>query len=254
VKVAVAQDPDSEAKRVAREAKKERKRAKRDLKKQKKAKANPQSSPEGMTAAQEEEEEEEEDLDPITRDRIQDSFRFTLTRPNGTKAAFDAVALADYMLASGDFSDPLTRIALSEADLNRLDQVVKGTGVSERASVLGASRDKRRYKEAKSDWDAIIGLERLIGEQVCSMLELIEAVNAEDLDPEDAEEQLVGEILPEFQHNYNLLARNDSSFADQCLSQYATFLSGPPNRATGNRAGFRNFVLNMVRVVHRQHT
>eukprot|EP01031_Cornospumella_fuschlensis_P037181 gene37181-45127_t len=48
---------------------------------------------------------------------------FIFTRPNGTKVQFNVDTLVDYLVSTGDFTDPETRIPFQEADLKRIDEL-----------------------------------------------------------------------------------------------------------------------------------
>jgi hypothetical protein len=63
-------------------------------------------------------------LDPImlTPLRKKDTFKFV--RPNGSCVVFNIDTLVDYILSTGDFSDPETRIAFSDEDLETIDKLV----------------------------------------------------------------------------------------------------------------------------------
>ncbi|GBG30119.1 Hypothetical Protein FCC1311_063392 [Hondaea fermentalgiana] len=168
-----------------------------------------------------------------------------------------SISLAAYIVASGDFTDPLTRIPLSMQDLERLDATVKAlnekktskkTSNTQRASVVEAFKATSHYKSARCQRDALLGLERYLGEQVAEVLATIEEVNDGELEPNEAEQVILTEILPSFQHNFEILARADALLARQSLSQYLSFVRGPPNRATRNRCGFRDFILAVLQV------
>jgi hypothetical protein len=196
---------------------------------------------------------EGEELDPITMDRIPSATRFTFVRPNGSSAAFNALALIDYMLASGDFSDPLSRVPFSAQDLQRLDDIAaqhcgSSSSSSRRESVVAASCNVTKFRADKSHWDGMLGLERYLGEQVCAMMALIESVNIGVASAEEAEAQLLSEIVPTFTHNFELLAGASPVFAKQSLTHFASFLRGPPNRETRNRDGFAAYVIALLRM------
>jgi hypothetical protein len=205
---------------------------------------------------------EAEEVDPITMDRIPSATRFTFVRPNGSRASFDALALVDYMLASGDFSDPLSRVPFSAQDLQRLDDIAaqhcgsstsstsssSSSAAARRESVVAASCNVTKFKADKSHWDGLLGLERYLGEQVCAMMALIESVNSGEASAEEAEAQLLSEIVPTFTHNFELLAGLSPSFAKQSLAHFASFLRGPPNRETRNRDGFATYVIALLRM------
>jgi hypothetical protein len=118
----------------------------------------------------------------------------------------------------------------------------------ERESVLHASKNRVRYTSVKTDWDAMVGLERYLGEQVNEMLKLIESVNSREVPLEVAEEVLLGVLWPTFQPNFELMKSKTPQFAEQCMKQYRTFLLGPPNCRTQNYLEFRDYVLNLLQM------
>lgn len=58
-------------------------------------------------------------LSPLTK------HTFKFVRSNGTCVLFNVESLVDYILATGDFSDPETRISFSDADLKQIDRIVR---------------------------------------------------------------------------------------------------------------------------------
>lgn len=50
--------------------------------------------------------------------------QFVFVRPNGTKVQYNVESLVDYILSTGDFSEPETRLPFSDQDLKRIDQLV----------------------------------------------------------------------------------------------------------------------------------
>ena len=182
-----------------------------------------------------------EEIDPITRAPL-GKHVFEFYRPNGSKVRYDARTLAEYILSTGDFLEPVSRVRFSEKDLQRLDYTVKCAGFK-LASVCEAFQHPERYDEKAIARNALLGLERCIGEIVHEMLSLIDAVNAMNADPESAESNLVGNMFPVFSHYLDLLKGMDASYANQCLEQYITFVNGPPNKPTSNFMGFREHVI-----------
>lgn len=51
-------------------------------------------------------------------------YVFTFERPNGSVCRFNIDSLVDYLLATGDFHDPETRIPFTEDDLKSIDDLV----------------------------------------------------------------------------------------------------------------------------------
>jgi hypothetical protein len=69
-------------------------------------------------------------IDPIMLIPIGNKKCFKFVRPNGTVIRFNIESLVDYLLSSGDFSDPETRIQFTEADLREIDAIVSYRSVS----------------------------------------------------------------------------------------------------------------------------
>lgn len=62
--------------------------------------------------------------DPIMFAPIEKKNVFHFVRPNGTVVRFNIASLVDYLLASGDFTDPETRIPFSDENLAEIDEIV----------------------------------------------------------------------------------------------------------------------------------
>jgi hypothetical protein len=63
-------------------------------------------------------------IDPIMLVPIGKNKCFKFVRPNGTVIRFNIESLVDYLLSSGDFHDPETRLPFSDNDLNEIDAIV----------------------------------------------------------------------------------------------------------------------------------
>jgi hypothetical protein len=64
-----------------------------------------------------------DDLDPIMRTPLGKNV-FTYVRPNGSFTRFNVDTLIDYMLETGDFTDPSSRLSFSDDDLKMIDDLV----------------------------------------------------------------------------------------------------------------------------------
>ena len=64
-----------------------------------------------------------DNMDPIMRTPLGKNV-FTFVRPNGSFARFNVESLVDYMLETGDFTDPASRLSFSDDDLKMIDQLV----------------------------------------------------------------------------------------------------------------------------------
>lgn len=98
---------------------------------------------------------QEEELDPIMFQPLQHPC-FTFTRPNGTKISYNVYSLIDYILSTGDFREPGSRIPFSEEDLCSLDQLAKKLGLH-KPSVVDAKRMPQLFKQEEQQRDALVG-------------------------------------------------------------------------------------------------
>lgn len=106
-------------------------------------------------------------------------------RSNGNVVAFNAETLADYILSTGDFTDPETRVSFAESDLKEVDEILKKAGV-QKQSLLEAKRNTNFFADFKFRRDALLGLERCAGEVVTEILTIIETC-----DPDEAQMRLI---------------------------------------------------------------
>lgn len=111
-------------------------------------------------------------VDPIMLTELPPgALTFEFKRPNGTGVVYHLDSLIDYFLATGDFTEPETRLEFSDADLKSIDQLAAAAQLG-KSSVLAAKLDPTRFNDAKLDRDAIVGLERCAGELVADMLKV----------------------------------------------------------------------------------
>ncbi|CAK4184983.1 unnamed protein product [Aphanomyces euteiches] len=167
------------------------------------------------------------------------TFRFV--RPNGTVVLYNVDTLVQYILATGDFSEPETRLAFSEDILKEIDSTAKAAGFK-CGSVLEAFQQKAKFDQMKIKRDGLLGLERCAGEVVTEMLHIIE-----DEDSEEGEMRLVMEVFPSFADLFGQLKSNDPEYASQCHKHYIEYLHGPPNRPTVDESGLFEVVLEFMK-------
>ena len=147
------------------------------------------------------------------------------SRPNGKAIQYNVKSLASYMLISGNFCEPETRIEFSDDDLKRIDEMASKYKLG---SVLKAKSSPQRFMDQQFQRDALLGLERCCGELVVEMLQVIE----EETDAEEGEMRLLMSIFPLFSDLFRQIHAEDREYAAQCLEHFTTFLNGPPNRPT----------------------
>lgn len=180
-------------------------------------------------------------LDPIMFTPIGKSKTFIFTRPNGTQVQFLVGSLVDYLLASGDFSDPETRIPFSDKDLIQIDELA-GRMRLDKPSVLAARHDSKKYADAKFRRDALLGLERCAGEVIAEMLDAIE-----NFEPEDAQVDLLTIQFPCFADYFRQLRAADAEYASKCIAHWRLFVAGPPNRPNQDDFGLIRLVLQFIK-------
>ena len=198
--------------------------------------------------------------------------RFKFVRPNGSATYFNVGSLARYMLATGDFSEPETRLPFRDDDLRRIDRAASRAGLG-LASVFDAKRHgAARFKDLAFRRDALLGLERCAGEVISEMLALVDEQAArvrraqarergegsdgegghgggggwDDDDgpnPEQAQLALVLQLFPQLSNFLGQMRQADAKYAASCVQQYLSFVRGPPNRPTSNVFGLRDSIL-----------
>lgn len=171
-----------------------------------------------------------EQRDPITFDKL-GRHQYHWKRPNGTVVRFNIKSLVKYMLITGDFVDPESRIDFTAQDLQRIDVAAKEAGF-ELESVVAAKRNCNKFAEQKFRQDALTGLERIAGEMVVQMFDLVES---EKKDAAKAQMQLLTDVFPNFKDMCDQMKSADLEFATQSISQFKDFLAGPPNRPTKDK-------------------
>lgn len=186
-------------------------------------------------------------IDPIMMVPIGKKNCFKFVRPNGTVVRFNIESLVDYLLSSGDFNDPETRIPFSDADLTEIDAIAKKSGLN-KASVLAAKNDVNAYSEAKFRRDALLALERCAGEVVADILQIVE-----NYDPDDAQVQLVMREFPAFLDYFRQIKEADPAYASKCNAHWRLFMKGPPNRPNRDECGLINVVCHFLKSCDQGH-
>jgi hypothetical protein len=65
------------------------------------------------------------EIDPIMLCKITKKKKFEFKKPNGTTSYFNVDSLIDYMISSGEFIDPQTRLPFNDDDLEAIDAKVR---------------------------------------------------------------------------------------------------------------------------------
>jgi hypothetical protein len=165
------------------------------------------------------------DLDPIMMVPLT-SHIFKYMRPNGDSVCYNVDSLVDYMLLTGDFADPQTRIPFTNQELNEIDAIAANANLG-KPSLIQARSNLAQLNDIKFRRDALTGLERCAGEVVADILMILETY-----DMEEAQMRLVLREFPLFADYYRQLKAADPEFAHQCLACWREYIKGPPNCPT----------------------
>jgi len=187
--------------------------------------------------------EDEVPLDPIMLCPLpQDKRRhFAFYRPNGLRVVYDCTTLADYMLTSGTFLEPETRLKFSDGDLKRLGEMNR-TCTTGRASAYEASKDKKRWDKQSLIREAVVGLDLCMGRVFARIMRLVERGES----TMSVQLQLLLDLLPTFADFYAQIAQIDLECAKTCVRMHLEFLRGPPNKPTEDPAGIIDNVANYM--------
>ncbi|TMW60297.1 hypothetical protein Poli38472_000339 [Pythium oligandrum] len=178
-------------------------------------------------------------LDPIMLTEL-GPHTFEFVRSNGSIVVYNVDSLVQYILATGDFSEPETRIPFSDDDLRRIDAEAKRAKLDER-SVLEAKHNKHLFDEQKVKRDGLLGLERCAGEFITQMLEVVE-----NDDPEEGEMQLIMTLFPSFSSIFEQIRSADKEYAKHSMNHFKAYLRGPKNRPTVDNSGLLSVILGFL--------
>eukprot|EP00604_Paraphysomonas_vestita_P000853 CAMPEP_0174818174 /NCGR_PEP_ID=MMETSP1107-20130205/805_1 /TAXON_ID=36770 /ORGANISM="Paraphysomonas vestita, Strain GFlagA" /LENGTH=261 /DNA_ID=CAMNT_0016029671 /DNA_START=520 /DNA_END=1305 /DNA_ORIENTATION=+ len=146
------------------------------------------------------------------------------------------------MLATGDFTDPASRLPFSDEDLQMIDAIALKAKLSKQSVVNAKKNNIQLYADKKFKRDALQGLERCAGEVVSEMLALVE-----DSDPEEAQMKLLMTEFPAFADLFNQIKYADPQFATQCNRSWLLYLKGPPNHPTKDPYGLLKIILHFLK-------
>lgn len=174
--------------------------------------------------------------DPITLEPVEPPV-FEFTRPGGTHQVFGVQPLVSYLLACGNFVDPTSRVPFTEDDLAQLDHLAADAGLGLPSLVEAKKCRGDDYKAERELRDQITGIERLMGNEVGRMVEMLDQI-----DPANApqfSEELLTTVLPQFGNNIANLAYLDAFACTSNLDGIVAFLRGPADRPNRNPYCFR---------------
>jgi hypothetical protein len=179
--------------------------------------------------------------DPITLEPIGEC-QFIFVRPNGSAIRYNVGSLIDYIIASGDITEPESRIPFSYDDLLRMDSEARKHGLCKLSVVDAASANNAdRYAEMQSNRDLVTGLDSCAGEVVSQILLMVESPSSTS-----NQTRLLSELFPQLYDWIRQLVRADPAAAVQCRNQYKILIEGPPNRPTQDKSGLKSVVLRFL--------
>uniref|UniRef100_K3WA07 Uncharacterized protein n=1 Tax=Globisporangium ultimum (strain ATCC 200006 / CBS 805.95 / DAOM BR144) TaxID=431595 RepID=K3WA07_GLOUD len=178
-------------------------------------------------------------LDPIMMTEL-GPHTFEFERTNGSIVVYNVDTLVQYILATGDFTEPQTRIPFSEENLRRIDYEAKVAKLNLK-SVWEAKNNKHKFEEQKVKRDGILGLERCAGEYVTKMLDVVESD-----DSEEGEMMLIMSLFPSFSDIFEQIRASDKEYAKHCMNHFKAYLQGPKNRPTEDNSGLLPVILGFL--------
>ena len=172
--------------------------------------------------------------------------RFAYTRPNGLVVEYACESLVDYLLCSGQFREPETRLPFSDGDLRRLDKQAKTLGLH-KESVLRA-KYCRDWSEKTFRTTALQGLDRVIGEIFSHVLTVVDSSSEEEGggDPSDDVQLDLLSQLQTVADYYMQMRGVDRRYAEMCLDMHVTYLRGPKNRPTRDPFGLLKMCCDFI--------
>ncbi len=138
--------------------------------------------------------------DPITLEDL-GQHQYVFVRPGGSTQAYNLESLVDYILSTGTFLEPVSRIAFSHDELVRLDESAARAGLV-RASLVEAKKDIATYVSQKQAQNLSFGIDRMVGDIVVKMMAVVESP-----DSEDGQMELVVNLFPEFEMFFQQVQR-----------------------------------------------
>lgn len=95
-------------------------------------------------------------IDPIMLEPVKKNAFFFI-RPNGTVVAFNIDSLVDYLLFTGEFNDPETRIPFSDKDLMKIDTLAESFGLKRKSVYQAKLNAAQLYADLHFRRDALLG-------------------------------------------------------------------------------------------------
>jgi len=177
-------------------------------------------------------------LDPITLEELGD-LKHTFVTPSGTCIHYNLESFVNYVNATRDFSDPVTRYPLELEDLKRIDQRVEDAGLI-LPSLVELFQNKSEYFLSKNNHsNELRSMEACLGELINDMMKTIEKRRTHS---DDLEYRLLI-IFSEFESPFQDYKAKNLEAAYQSLTSWIIFLKGPPKKPTRDHSGALNQII-----------
>eukprot|EP00638_Chattonella_subsalsa_P010108 CAMPEP_0117755672 /NCGR_PEP_ID=MMETSP0947-20121206/13587_1 /TAXON_ID=44440 /ORGANISM="Chattonella subsalsa, Strain CCMP2191" /LENGTH=140 /DNA_ID=CAMNT_0005575043 /DNA_START=635 /DNA_END=1057 /DNA_ORIENTATION=+ len=112
-----------------------------------------------------------------------------------------------------------------------MDEIVEQAGLRLPSVLQQSMFVQSERNEHIQNQNLLEGTDRCLGEIISEILKAIETVSVEE-----AQVRIVV-LFAQFSEMFTQLLGHNQEYAVQCLDSYISFLKGPPNRPTSNRAG-----------------
>jgi len=94
-------------------------------------------------------------------------------KSNNVLIYYNLLAIKDFLIKTGDFRDPISRISFTDAQLMCIDEIDKATNKSATKSVYKASKNKKYYEKIKEKEFELLTFERILDEICTDMIAFV---------------------------------------------------------------------------------
>mmetsp|Transcript_733 Transcript_733/g.1065 ORF Transcript_733/g.1065 Transcript_733/m.1065 type:complete len:289 (-) Transcript_733:114-980(-) len=202
------------------------------------------------------EEIDKQKRDPITLEDLGDITWAFINKdamcPKGTakfgrersKTYYNVESLVQYLLKTGNFCEPITRLEFSLAQIKELKELGEKAGVENACKLIKIFENKNSpdspFVQQKERREMLFGTDICIMDVVSDMRNIIENNCLEE------GEVLLANLFEIFNAMFSTLYLADKDFAKQCMSHYQESLKGPPNRPTRDTEGLLKLTLKFM--------
>jgi hypothetical protein len=183
-------------------------------------------------------------LDPILLCKLGE-HRYHHVRPNGTSIVFNVESLVDYILATGNFHDPTSKIPFTRKQLRELDRLAVEAKL-DKASVSNLrSRHPDSGDDRRKQTDLVSNVERCLQHLVSEMMSVVET----SVGRQEGEEILATSLFPQFAQLHFEFRACEPESARLMLKHFQSWIQGPPNKPTYDFEGLCSLVRRFLRSV-----